>query len=65
MNEYKVINCDNGETVYTGDFYQARAYTENHIGDLTVMEIDADVADRLERRAKMLASPAFQEADNE
>lgn len=52
---YKIINCDTSEVVKENlEFYAARAFMGDS-DNLCMMEMDADVEDRLERRRKLIA----------
>lgn len=53
-DSYKIINVTNESVVVDNlDFYDAR-YRMGESEDLTMMESDADVTERLGRRAKLI-----------
>jgi hypothetical protein len=50
---YKIVNVTNGAVIVDNlDFYDGR-YRMGESNDLTMMESDADVSDRLARRAEL------------
>lgn len=51
---YKIVNCTNAAVVVDNlDFYDAR-YRMGDSGDLTMMESEANVQERLDRRTKLI-----------
>lgn len=61
---YKVVDARNQQVIAENlDYYAARFETEKNTDHYTLMEQDADIADRLERRAKMIAKWDAEEAE--